>query len=154
MAVKKDLGLKKRLNDTDKEGRATLIDGLPYQVGFAKPPIETRFKPGNKQGRGRAKGSKNLRDIIREEFDAEIEVTENGKARKMSKKQVLVRQVANKASGGDAKAATMSFDLMRRVGEFGEGVTVEAPALDARDFEAVRSLAAFLGCGLTQKVSA
>lgn len=70
-------------------------------------------------------------------------MTEDGKPRKMSKRQVIVRQLANKASAGDVKAAAMSFDLMRRTGEFDEGVTAEAPALDPRDFEAVRSVASW-----------
>jgi hypothetical protein len=134
----KDLGLKKQLREADKEGRAIIMDGLPYEVGFAKPPTGTRFKTGNQHGRGRQKGSKNLSTIIKEEFDEKVKVTENGTSRKMSKKQILVRQVANKGAAGDHKAILLSFDLMRRAGEFSEPAPTEVSPFDARDFEAVR----------------
>jgi hypothetical protein len=144
MANKKNLGLKKRLTDADEEGRQILIDGLPYQVGFAKPPRGTRFKAGNRYGRGRSKGSKNLSTIIKEEFDDEIEVTENGRACKMAKKRIMVRQLANKGAAGDLKAAVVGFDLMRRAGEFNEEVASQAPVFDERDHESFRELVAIL----------
>lgn len=150
MAKKKNLGLKKTLTEADQEGRATIIDGLPYPVGFGKTPQHTRFKPGNTYGKGRKKGSKNLRTVVKEEYDAEVEVTENGKRRKMSKKQILVRQLANKGSAGDLKAAAMSLDLMRRAGEFGEEPVEEAPPLDSRDLEAVLQMAKLLSAAETE----
>jgi hypothetical protein len=150
MSKKKNLGLKKMLSEADQEGRATIIDGLPYPVGFGKTPKHTRFKPGNSYGKGRKKGSKNLRTVIKEEYDAEVEVTENGKRRKMSKMQILVRQLANKGSAGDLKATAMSFELMRRAGAFSEEPVEEAPPLDSRDLEAVLQIAKLLSTGETE----
>ena len=33
------LGLKRRLQEASDEERAILLEGLPYQVGYGKPPI-------------------------------------------------------------------------------------------------------------------
>ena len=54
---KRGLGLKRRLQEANDEERAILRDGLPYAVGFAKPPVHGQFKKGKSgNGRGRPKG--------------------------------------------------------------------------------------------------
>lgn len=116
MSKKKELGLKARLREANGEERGAILDGLPYEVGFGKPPQKTRFATGNQAGKkGRPKGSENLVTIIREEFDAKVEVTEGGKPRKLSKRRVAVRQVANKAASGDIKSFAIYLELLARL---------------------------------------
>jgi hypothetical protein len=43
-----------------------------YSVGYGRPPLHSRFGSGNKQGKGRRKGSKNLKTIVNEAFGAKM----------------------------------------------------------------------------------
>lgn len=141
-----NLGVKQRICSANGEERAALIDGLPYDVGFGKPPRSTRFKPGNTYGRrGRPKGAENLQTILAEEFEAKIEVNDAGRRRKLSKRRVAVRQLANKVASGDTKAFTLYVELLRKTGQLAPSETSEAPAMDARDLEAIQRLAAIFG---------
>lgn len=144
---KTNLGLKQRITNADRQERAAIIDGLPYQVGFGKPPQSTRFKAGNIYGRrGRPKGAENLHTILAEEFEAAIGVNEAGRKCKLSKRRVAVRQLANKVAAGDLRAIALYFDLMRKMGQLGvPPQKSEAPLLDARDREAIERLSTMLG---------
>lgn len=146
MSKKTTLGLKQRMRHADVQERAAIIDGLPYPVGFGKPPQNTRFKPGNSYGRrGRPKGAENLHSILAEEFEATIEVNERGRKHKLSKRRVALRQLANKVASGDIKAFALYVELLRKTGQLAPQQKTEAPVLDARDLEAIQRLASFLG---------
>ena len=42
-------------------------DKTPYDVGYARPPKDSRFKPGQSGNpRGRARGAKNTSTIVRD----------------------------------------------------------------------------------------
>ncbi len=76
-----------------------------YEVGYGKPPTHTRFKPGQSGNpRGRPRGSKNLATIFDRELSATVAVTEGGKRRKLSKRQVIVKRLIQKAIEGDHRA--------------------------------------------------
>jgi hypothetical protein len=56
-----------------------------YEVGYGKPPAAHRFKPGNKANpRGRKKGSRNRKVVIREVLLEAVTVREGGEIRQMS----------------------------------------------------------------------
>jgi len=77
----------------------------PYEVGYGKPPRATQFRPGQSgNGKGRPKGSKNFGKLIDEELAERISVTENGKRRKIMKKQAIAKRIDNQAVSGDLKA--------------------------------------------------
>lgn len=76
-----------------------------YDVGYGKPPTHTRFRPGQSGNpRGRPRGSKNLATIFDKELSATVAVTEGGKRRKLSKRQVIVKRLIQKAIEGDHRA--------------------------------------------------
>lgn len=106
--------------------RQAVLEGMPHQVGFAKPPTHSRFKPGNTMAKGRRKGCKNTATLIEEEFSAVLQLTENGKPRKFSKRQVMIRQLANKGSKGDVKAINTCFDLERKYGVHERALAADA----------------------------
>ncbi len=87
-----------------------------YEVGYAKPPKATQFKPGNKFGKGRPKGAKNLSTIVKEASDAKVPAKINGKTKKVSKIELTVHQLANKASSGDPKAIAKALELYQQHG--------------------------------------
>jgi hypothetical protein len=112
MSNNKNLGLKTRLREANAEERGAILHALPYNVGFGKPPQNTRFATGNQAGkRGTPKGSENLDIIVREEFDAKVEVTDAGKPRNLSKRRIGVRQLANKVATGGHQVAGALYRL-------------------------------------------
>lgn len=93
-----------------------------YDVGYCKPPVHTQFKTGNKGG-GRKKGSKNLKTIVKEALSSKVPAKINGKTMKMTKVELSVHQLANKASAGDLKAISKVVELYQMYGpqeEIGE----------------------------------
>ena len=143
---KASLDLKRRIQDATPDERALLLDGMPYEVGFGKPPKQSRFQPGQSgNGRGRPKGTKNLSTIVKEELWAPVEVTDRGKRHKLPKVQVAVRQQVNAACANNPKAFAAITELLRRTGQFDKTETVQASPIDARDLEAAVELLRFLG---------
>lgn len=102
--------------------------GKSNNVGFGNPPHHTRFKPGKSGNpKGRPKGSKNFAMVIARELNDRVHVKENGKQRKISKRQVIAKQVVNKAAGGDLKAAQALFTQERiheEVGSMAEPLSI------------------------------
>lgn len=85
-----------------------------YEIGYGKPPETTRFKTGKSGNpKGRPKGSKNTYKMLDEILSQKIEVVENGKPVKISKKAAALTQLVNKAVKGDTKAITTLLPHMQ-----------------------------------------
>ncbi len=85
-----------------------------YPVGYKKPPCQTQFKPGQSgNAKGRPKGSKNFATVFEKELLTPIPVTENGKRKKMSKLEAIIKGTINKAVTGDPKATVVVLDEAR-----------------------------------------
>jgi len=141
----KPLGLKQLLSEarTDEE-RQAILDGLPHEVGFAKPPKSTRFKKGQSGNpKGRTKGALNLATVLSNQLNEKIEVKEGGRVRKKTKGEVLVTQVVNKAAGGDLKASITVFDWQRKAGLLGESAVPEQPVFDAETVKRIYEIKTF-----------
>jgi len=146
MKAKSPLGLKRRLQAAGSaEERQQILDGLPHEVGFGKPPTATRFKPGETRNpKGRPRGSKNVTTILRKEADEKMEFVEDGKRKKMTKMEIATRQQINKAVKGDTKAYAHAFDALRKEEARAEQYAAPAaPPFDSRDLEAMTSLVTF-----------
>jgi hypothetical protein len=86
-----------------------------YEVGFGRPPVATRFKKGQSGNpRGRPRGQRTIGQELELALSAMVTVTENGKARRLPMRQVIVRGIVNDAARRDPKALRLLFDLMRR----------------------------------------
>lgn len=83
-----------------------------YEVGRGKPPKETQFKKGTSGNpKGRPKGSKNIRTILKEQFLKPVTVTQNGKQTTMAVIAVVSARLVNKAAkGDDHKAMKLALD--------------------------------------------
>jgi len=89
-------------------------DDSKYPIGYKKPPRHTRFQPGlSGNAKGRPKGAKNFATVIEQELRTPIEVTENGKRKRISKRQAIVKQTVNKAVAGDPKATLILLGEVR-----------------------------------------
>jgi len=85
-----------------------------YEVGYGRPPDCTRFKRGvSGNPKGRPRKSRQIDDLVDRELDQKIPVTENGKTRKISKRELLAKQRIRLALGGDRHALSWAFEFMR-----------------------------------------
>ena len=82
-----------------------------YEVGYGKPPVTTRFKPGQSGNpRGRPKGAKGLNTIVRETLGAKLVVRTSQGNRQISKIEAVLQKTLEKALKGDARA---QFELLK-----------------------------------------
>lgn len=86
-----------------------------YEVGYGKPPVNTRFKKGQS---GNPFGGKPGRQTKRQLFDKllheVVTVTEQGQKKRMTKLQLVLSQLINKAASGDAKSMRVFLDVLDR----------------------------------------
>jgi Family of unknown function (DUF5681) len=105
-----------------------------YEVGRGKPPIASRYKPGQSGNpRGRPKGRKNYKTVFKEALNAKITVQEGSKSRRVSKFEATVLRQLQSALKGDHRAAatvfkmTMDFDLLDDAqADAGDGASLSA----------------------------
>ncbi len=81
-----------------------------YTVGRGRPPMNSRFKPGQSGNpRGRPKGAKDLRTVLDAALGERVVVMENGRQRSYSKLELIIKQVVNKAAGGEIKHTALLY---------------------------------------------
>jgi len=90
-----------------------------YEVGYKKPPKHSQFKKGQSGNpRGRPRGAKNFATLFNEALDEKVVIIENGRHRKITKREAMFKQLANRAAQGDPKATQTVLrhlpDLERR----------------------------------------
>lgn len=109
-----------------------------YAVGYGKPPEHSRFQPGQSGNpKGRPKGSLNLATAVNRALREKVVITENGRRKSMTKLDVAVKGLVNRAVKGDARAMQQLLGLGSLVGMEPIGAT---PALDANDAAVMASL--------------
>lgn len=85
-----------------------------YAVGYGKPPKSKQFKSGlSGNPKGRPKGVKNIETVIKEEVYSKVPVIVGGKKKKLSKVEVAIKRLVEKALKGDLKALAMLLSLMK-----------------------------------------
>jgi hypothetical protein len=96
------------------EGAMAKRDKGSFEVGFGKPPRSTQFKPGQSGNpAGRPRGAKNFATAIEEELQARVSVTENGRHKRISKREVIAKHLVNKAASRDLKAIPLLLNETR-----------------------------------------
>ena len=85
-------------------------------VGYRRPPVNRQFKPGQSGNpRGRPKGSKNFATMFAEALNEKIKVRDKkGKIRTLSKQELMVEVMVNKALAGDPKAFAMTVQFAEK----------------------------------------
>ena len=100
------------MDDIDEEGDApdapleTDSHGLTdYKVGYGKPPLERRFKLNQSNNRrGRPRGSKNRKTIVKEIANEMHTVLEDGQRRQRSTLELMLLALRNLAADGNVPA--------------------------------------------------
>ena len=86
-------------------------------MGRGRPPEQTRFRPDDGRPRGRRpKGAKNEKSDWEEELAETVDVTVNGKSRKLAKRRLLIKTTLSAGIKGDARAGDLVFKRIDRHG--------------------------------------
>ncbi|NBJ10914.1 DUF5681 domain-containing protein [Microvirga arsenatis] len=86
-----------------------------YEVGRGKPPRSSQFKPGQSGNPGgRKKGSVNLKTIMTAVLESEIELTENGRKRRVPLLEAIILRQAQDALRGQLRAIDSLLDRYER----------------------------------------
>jgi Family of unknown function (DUF5681) len=93
-----------------------------YEVGYKKPPLDSRFKAGNRanpRGRGRRKKLTEA-EILKNVMNSPVEFRERGKLKRAPRIELVVRRHAAAALKGDAGAAAMLLELRKHFKKHGD----------------------------------
>lgn len=86
-----------------------------YAVGYGRPPKRTQFKPGQSGNpHGRPRKTSTFADVVMAEMNSKIDLTENGKTRKITKLEAIIKRHAVDAIKGNLAAAKMLIDGMQK----------------------------------------
>lgn len=116
-----------------------------YEVGYGKPPAHTRFKPGQSGNpKGRPKGSLNLAAALNRALKEKVVVVENGRRKSLTKLDVAIKGLVNRAVTGDAKAMQQMLALGPLVGI---DTNAASTAMDANDAAVMADILVRFGRG-------
>lgn len=106
-------------------------------VGFGRPPQSTRFKKGvSGNPKGRPKGSLNVATVFMRTLREKVVINEHGQRKTVTKLEAALKQLVNKAAGGDLRAIGQLRDLAREAEEKqNAAATQQGPAVDDLDQE-------------------
>lgn len=104
-----------------------------YEVGYGKPPKHTQFKPGQRGNpKGRKKKPKSVQAQMQAAMSRKVTIQEEGKSKRLSMQELMLRSLSTKAAKGDIRAAGFVLELLNAP-EFADGETIDAGALSTAD---------------------
>lgn len=84
-----------------------------YEVGYRKPPTNTKFQPGpSRNPKGRPKGATGVRTLVNNALDETIRTAENAQSRSIRERQAILMAMIARAIRGDVRAASLAMRLM------------------------------------------
>ena len=93
----------------------TTRNGNSYAIGYGKPPKEYQFAKGKSGNpRGKKKGRKDNKTLVREMFDEKIIVAQGGEKRAVSRLEAMILSLFNQALQGKAQPAKLLLDLAEK----------------------------------------
>jgi hypothetical protein len=88
-----------------------------YRVGYRRPPVEHRFKPGNRANpKGRGKKTRNRKVVVRELLFEPVTVNEGGEVKQMPALEVVIKKLLAQALKADHRSALAILGLAQRYG--------------------------------------
>ena len=112
------------------------------EVGYRKPPRHTQFRKGiSGNPKGRPKSSENLATVLARALREKVVVTANGKRRRITKLDLAVKQLVDKATGGDMQALRQLTALVGAMDQEGANdSTISARHLTETDRKVMQSV--------------
>ena len=87
----------------------------PYEVGYGKPPVASRFKPGQSGNpKGRPEHRSSNQSVLEHTLRRKVRVVENGLEQRLENVEVLFRSLVNRAIKGDNRATLLLIRLMEK----------------------------------------
>ena len=108
------------INDSlDGDDACGHTNGVDYEVGYCRPPVHTRFKPGQSGNpSGRVKGSKNLKTLFHQILNEQIPLIDGTQSKKVTKGEALMRRLIIGALKGDSRSLMTLMRIAEQTGEF------------------------------------
>jgi hypothetical protein len=104
-----------------------------YEVGWGKPPVGNRFKPGQSGNpKGRTRGTRNLQTDLMEELGEKVMVQQGEQTMRISKQRALVKTLIAKGLKGDTRAIQLLVNMMHRKPADDDAANL-APTLSAEE---------------------
>ena len=98
-------------------GKSDMGEQHNYEVGYGRPPKHTRFRKGQSGNpKGKQKGRRSLKTMVREIFEKRVQIQVNGKAISMSMGEALLLRAVNDGLSGDRHAKAIALQLLERFG--------------------------------------
>jgi hypothetical protein len=118
------------------------IDRDPdYDVGYARPPRQHQFRQGcSGNPRGRPRGAKNLATLLDETLNEKVHVNDNGKRKTISKRQAILKQLVNKAAGGDPRSIQLLLGEIRLIESRADSAAAATGGLAEADREVLAQI--------------
>ena len=114
-----------------------------YEVGYGKPPRQTRFRKGQSGNpRGRSPGGRNLKTLLSDALNEFVIVSENGGRRKITKREAIVTQLVNRSASADFRAIKILLDMVRDIESQTELASVETSPFSEADEKVIEQLKA------------
>ena len=109
------------------------------EVGYGRPPKQTRFKPGQSGNpNGRPSGTRNLDTDLRDELNEVIPVRIGDRSKKVSKQRAMLMALMAKALKGDTRATVVILQMMAKFLPPDEAIAAGGSALSADDQEILK----------------
>jgi hypothetical protein len=127
-----------------------------YEVGYGRPQRGCGFKKGQSGNpRGRPPGSKNLTTLLNDTLNETVAITENGRRRKITKREAVIKQLVNKSASADARSLKILLDLMLNLeARVRSSAAATAPAVCPGDEEVLAQLKARLEGAIRNEIAA
>ncbi len=107
-------------------------------VGYGKPPHATRFKQGcSGNPKGRPKGSLNVTTVFTKILREKVTINENGKRKIVTKLEAALKQIVNRAAGGDHRAQRLLLELASDAEARQNASVVQNPSIKELDQEII-----------------
>ena len=109
-----------------------------YEVGYKRPPKHTRFKKGHKRKPARisTKRTQNASEYIDRALESEISAKIDGEQKKMSKQELMIRQLVASGLSGDIGSIDLLLRLMNHANARGEQQEMIYKVVPDSDLEA------------------
>ena len=126
-----------------------------YEVGYGKPPRGAGFKKGQSGNpRGRPPNSKNLTTLLNDTLNEPVTITEDGRRRKISKREAVIKQLVNKSASADPRSLKILLDLMLNLEARARSSAASPAAAGPGDEEVLTQLKARLEGAIRDEIAA
>ena len=92
--------------------------------------------------RGRPRGAKNLATLVGQALDQKVSVSEQGRHRKVTKREAIIKQLVNQSATADWRAVKILLDMLRDIESRTESAAPEASSFSVADEKVIEQLKA------------